>query len=64
MTPAELRRCLARSIAGDASRLTPERLQALADGSIMDPNKLFLPAGKLSLAETEARERAGVEQLS
>lgn len=31
-------------------------LQAIADGPIMDGNALYLPAGKLSMAETVARE--------
>jgi hypothetical protein len=31
-------------------------LQAIADGPIMDPSLLYLPAGKLSIAETRARE--------
>lgn len=35
-------------------------LQALADGPIMDSNELYLPAGKLSMAETRAREAAQI----
>jgi hypothetical protein len=35
-------------------------LHALANGPIMDPNQLFLPAGKLSMAETRAREAANL----
>lgn len=38
-------------------------LRKLAEAGIMDANALFLPAGKLRLAETEARERALVERL-
>jgi hypothetical protein len=63
MSPHDRRRCLARSLAGDPARLSPVRLQAIADGEIMDPNRIYLPAGRLSLAETEARERAGMERL-
>jgi hypothetical protein len=39
---------------------TPEVLRTLAAGGIMDPNALFLPAGKVSKAEADARERAGM----
>jgi hypothetical protein len=39
-------------------------LQALADAPIMDACKLFLPAGKLSMAETRAREAANLEVAS
>lgn len=38
-------------------------LHAMANAPLMDANQLFLPAGKLSMAETRAREnriRAGV----
>lgn len=38
-------------------------LQALANGPIMDPSSLYLPAGKLSMAETRAREAANLEHL-
>ena len=42
---------------------TPEALQRIADGKIMDSNEIFLPAGKISLAEAKAREAAGVERI-
>lgn len=32
-------------------------LQAMANGPIMDPNRLYLPAGKCSEAEMRERER-------
>lgn len=38
-------------------------LHALANGPIMDPSSLYLPAGKLSMAETRAREAANLEQI-
>lgn len=38
-------------------------LHALANGPIMDPSSLYLPAGKLSMAETRAREAANMENL-
>lgn len=37
-------------------------LHALANAPIMDPVRLFLPAGKLSMAETRARERAAIQE--
>lgn len=42
---------------------TPEALKKLAAGGIMDPNALFLPDGKLSLAETIARENAAMRAV-
>lgn len=42
---------------------TPAVLKRLAEGGIMDPNALFLPAGKLSLAETIERERAAMKAV-
>lgn len=33
-------------------------LHAMANAPLMDANNLFLPAGKLSMAETKAREAA------
>lgn len=38
-------------------------LHALANGPIMEPSSLYLPAGKLSMAETRAREAANMENL-
>lgn len=35
-------------------------LKAIAAGPIMDSNELYLPAGKLSMAETRAREAAAL----
>jgi hypothetical protein len=51
------------------SNLTPEQrralvdkdnldLHAIASGPIMDPGEIYLPAGKLSMAETRQRELA------
>ncbi len=36
-------------------------LHALANGPIMDPCDLYLPAGKISLAEAKAREAANLD---
>lgn len=35
-------------------------LHAIANGPIMDPSALYLPAGKISLAEAKAREAAQI----
>jgi len=55
MTPAE-RRAFVASLAADDGSLSRDDLQTIADGAIMDPNRLYLPAGRLSEAETRARE--------
>ena len=39
-------------------------LQAIANGPIMEPNMLYLPAGKLSEAEYRARERRNLDPSS
>ncbi len=39
-------------------------LHALANAPLMDANNLYLPAGKLSMAETLAREASSLESLS
>lgn len=35
-------------------------LRAIADGPIMDSNRLYLPAGKISMAEAREREKAQI----
>lgn len=55
MTP-EQRRAFVASLAADDGSLSSRDLQTIADGGIMDPNRLYLPAGRLSEAETRARE--------
>ena len=42
----------------DPEKFTPEVLKRIANGPIMDSNALYLPAGKLSKADADARERA------
>ena len=37
-------------------------LHALANAPIMDPCRLYLPAGKLSMTETRAREAANLDR--
>ncbi|SDA15066.1 hypothetical protein [Sphingomonas sp. NFR15] len=56
MTPEERRRQIAETIGTAAEDFTPAALHALANGAIMDPNRLFLPAGRFSPEETRARE--------
>lgn len=50
--PEQRRRMIAER--GD---LSAQDLQAIAEMPIMDPGRLHLPAGKLSEAEYQARER-------
>lgn len=40
----------------DPDELTSARLQEIADGPIMDPISIYLPAGRLSESEYRARE--------
>lgn len=50
--PPDMRRALV-----DPANLN---LHAIAAGPIMDSNALYLPAGKISLAEAKAREQAAI----
>ncbi len=56
LTPAERRRWVVETFGTESTGFTPEVLQKLADGPIMDPNTLYLPAGRLSEAEWARRE--------
>lgn len=51
LTPLERRRAAATS-----EDWSTDRLKAIADGPLMDANRIYLPAGKLSEAEYRARE--------
>jgi hypothetical protein len=51
------RKVAVHDLGGDFS---PANLKRLAASGIMDANALFLPAGKLSIAETKKREHANV----
>lgn len=67
MTPEDRRRAVAEHVGTKADDFTAADLQAIADGPIMDPNAIYLPAGRLSKAEYEARVRqqfraAGIEE--
>jgi hypothetical protein len=55
MTP-EQRRAFVASLVADDGSLSSHDLQAIADGGIMDPSRLYLPAGRLSEADARARE--------
>ena len=50
-TPEERRKLIA-----ELDHILPEDLKAIAEMPIMDPGRLYLPAGKLSEAEFRARE--------
>lgn len=56
ITLADLTPCQRRAL------VDPEKLDlhAIAAGPIMDSNELYLPAGKISLAEALAREAAAI----
>lgn len=57
MTPEERRRAIAEHVGTKAEDFTAADLQAIADGPIMDPSSIYLPAGRLTKAEYEARVR-------
>lgn len=48
----------------DPDKFTPEVLKQIANGPIMDSSALYLPAGKLSKAEADARQKAMIEKAS
>lgn len=56
------RRALLRhDLGGDPANFTPAILRQIAESGIMDAASLFVPAGKLSMADTRAREAGQVE---
>jgi hypothetical protein len=56
-SPAEQRRAaVAEHVGRAAEDFTKADLQAIADGGLMDANRIYLPAGRLSEAEARARE--------
>lgn len=59
------RRAIVRHDYGaDPEAFTPAVLKAIANGPIMDSNALYLPAGKLSKAEADARDRAMMDRIA
>lgn len=50
-TPEERRKLIA-----ELDKILPDDLKAITEMPIMDPGRLYLPAGKLSEAEFRARE--------
>lgn len=56
MSPAERRIAVARDIGTSADDFGPAELHLIANGPIMNPGAIYLPAGCLSPAETAARE--------
>lgn len=57
MTPDERRAIVTRLVATSDHYLQPAYMQQLANGPILDPGRIYLPAGKLSEADWRARER-------
>lgn len=56
--PIEQRKAAARDlVAAKGGVLEPADLQALADGGIMEPGALYLPAGTVTIDEVRRRER-------
>lgn len=57
LSPAEQRRSAVKEHVGtSANDFTKADLQAIADGGLMDANRIYLPAGRLSEADARARE--------
>lgn len=56
MSPEQRRQLIIRSIGNTADDFTPATLNALANGAILDPCRLYLPAGRLTPEEARARE--------
>ena len=56
MTPSERRQMISRAFGDNVEDFTPARLQELADGPLRDPRQIYLPAGRISIEETRARE--------
>jgi len=55
------RRAIVRHDLGDdPARYDADTLKRIANGPIMQSDTLYLPAGKLTLAEAEAREAAAI----
>ena len=47
----------------DGGAWTPAALQEIADGPIIDPLRIYLPAGRLTKAQAEARDRDAIRRL-
>lgn len=59
------RRAIVRHDFGSsADSFTPEVLRRIANGPIMDSNTIYLPAGRLSKAEADAREREAMRRIT
>ena len=64
-TPVEKRRDKVLDKYGnDPAAYTPKVLKKLAKDGLFDLSTAFCPAGKLSMAETKAREASGIETRS
>ncbi len=56
MTPEERRKFVRDTIGTCADDFTPDDLRVLANAPLMDANRIYLEAGKLSPADFRARE--------
>lgn len=61
MTPADRRKAVKKFIGTEPDDFGPDDLNAIANGGIMDPARIYLPAGKLTSAQAAARARSQVE---
>lgn len=56
VTPTERRKAVQEHVGKDPSDFTAHGLLRIANGGIMDPSRVYLPAGKLPEAEYRERE--------
>lgn len=61
MTPADRRNAIQEAVGTNPDDFGADDLKAIANGGIMDPARIYLPAGKLTPAQADARSRAQVE---
>lgn len=60
LDPAVRRRLVLKAFGTDAGAYQAPLLDRLANGPILDPNRLYLPCGRISEAAARAREAAAI----
>lgn len=60
--PADRRKWVAKNIGTKACDFNPDILQKLADSPLMDANKIYLPAGLISIKSADKRSKYLIEQ--
>lgn len=58
MSPAERRKHIKQVVGDQPENFDAGALQWIANGPIADPERIYLPAGKLTPAQAKAREAA------